>query len=246
MTTDTNLTCLGDPDRDVRLATAFALGSAASSEAVPALVARLGAEEDPTVRETLTWACVQHAEAALPLVLEAMGSPDAATRAQAAHVASKIGGAGITEALSGVIADDDNEVAIKAYRAAASTLDPAVVPALVARLGEGDLELRDALAVAFERLGALGVPALVEAVGSERAEVRAHAAEALAHVGSPDADGAVTALQGLLDDADGDVRMAAVMALGALDAEVSGPALAAAAGNGDHRVARVAEAFSSR
>lgn len=241
--TTTHLTQLTDVDPDVRLAAAFALGSDRDPQVPAALVERLGQEQDPTVRETLTWACVQHADTVRPLVVAKLGSDDAATRSQAAHVLSKMGGDDLAQHLGGVIADADPLVAVKAFRAAASTKDPAVVPALVARLGDADLELRDALSVAFSRLGSLGVPALVEALGNEAAGVRAHAAEALAHVGSPDADGAVGALSALASDADDEVRLAAVMALGALEPDVAKDALVAAADGGDPRVAAVAKSF---
>lgn len=238
--TQTLIRGLQDPDRDIRMQTAMALGSTREAGVAEALVARLGADQDATVRETLTWACVQHADEVLPLVVELLHDESADTRRQAAHVLSKIADPSIAGQLSGVIADDDPQVAIKAYRAAASTNDPAVVPALAARLGQGDQELRDALASAFSNLGGHGVETLVRALADTDAEVRAHAAQALGEVGSPAADRAVEALTRATGDEDAAVRVAAVSALAGFEPEVAAPALRSASGSDDRLVSAIA------
>lgn len=237
---------LDDPDRTVRQRAAMALGTAGEAAAAEALVARLGTETDCFVREALTWATVQAGPAAVPGVLEQLGSPTPAVRMQAAHVLSKIGDPDHAGVLAGVVADPDPEVAVKAYRAAANTQAVSVVPALAGRLGHGDLEQRDALNAAFVTLGEKSLDALVAALGDADASVREHAADALGSLGSPLADPAVDPLRALLGDVDADVRFAAVTALGELDPESAEQAIADAAGSTDTRVSAVARRLQAR
>ena len=235
MTTIDTLTLateLTNPDRNARAAAAMELGTRRDLSAAEAVVAQLAVEEDAFVRENLTWASVQLIEASLPLVIALLSSSDAGARRQAAHVLSKVGDPSLVPHLLGVIADADPEVAVKAYRAAASTGHPDVVAPLVARLAEGDGEQRDALTNALSRLGALAVPALTAALDDPDADVRAHAAEALGHLGAPDAVPAAAALAGLLADADAEVALAAVMALGSLGEEGEAPLQAVVASDG--------------
>lgn len=232
MTDITTLTHqLTSPDPSERLAAALALGGRREAAAAAALVARLAIEDDPYVRENLTWACVQVIDAALPRVLELLHAPDPGARRQAAHVLSKIEDPSLAPHLEGVIADADPEVAVKAFRAAASTGSHEVVPPLVARLAEGDTELRDALTTALARLGHVAVPALIEALGDDDAAVRAHAAETLGHIGSPAADAAAGPLGGLAGGSD-EAALAAIMALGALGESAATPLRAVAEGEG--------------
>lgn len=237
-----NLTqLLTHDDPNTRLDAVIALGvQAAGTNAVPALVDRAGVEEDFTVREALTWALVQHAEASLPLVAHKLNDDDPVVRRQAAHVLSKIGGPDVAPHIASVVADTNDEVAVKGFRAASNSGDASVIPALVSRLGQGDQELQDALVNAFARLGEPAVPALGEALRSEDAAVRSQAADALGHIGSPDADPALPALVALLGDEDDDVRLTAISSIGQLDAEVRTDAVKQALTNPDGRVAAVA------
>ena len=237
---------LDDPDRSTRHEAAIALGGVRTAEAAAALVEHLGVETDCFVREALTWATVSVGELAVPGVLEQLRSPEAGVRMQAAHVLSKIGDPEHAEHLLPVVADADPGVAVKAYRAAANTGHPSVVPALAGRLGHGDLEQRDALTSAFATLGESGVGVLVAALSDAEASVRTHAAETLGHLGTPLADGAAAALRGLLDDPDAEVRFVAVTALGELAPEASEAALAAARASDDPRVAAVADHLGRR
>ena len=246
MTTHTgDLTNLTHESRTERARAAMALGAARDHSAADALVERLGVEEDAFVRENLTWATVQVIDAALPAVVAALSSDHALARRQAAHVLSKVGGAALAPHVVGVIADADPDVAVKAYRAAANTGDPSVVAPLTARLGDGAGEQRDALTSALQRLAPLAVPALVGALGDPDADVREHAADTLAHIGSPDADAAADALTGLLGDDSERVRLAAVLALGQLDSDASVAGLRAASENTDARVSAVASRLLS-
>ena len=212
------------PDRDVRLRAAMDAATLREPQVTATLVARLGVEDDFRVRENLTWALVQHGEDAVPAVLALLTSDNPLERRQAAHVLSKLGDPSHVPHLLPVVADEDPDVAIKAYRAAASTGSPEVVHPLVARLGDGDAGQRDALSNAMQQLGNLGVPALIEALEDREAAVRLHAAEALAQVGE-DARGAASALAGRSCDEDVDVALAAVMALGAVGGDEARAAL---------------------
>lgn len=234
------LAILGDERRDVRLRAARELATDHRPEVTAALLDRLEVERDDFVLEDLTWALAQHGTLAVEGLIRRLSSADAVIRRQAAHVLSKIARPEFAPHLHGVIADEDPDVAIKAYRAAANTRNPEVVPSLAARLGDGDRLQRDQLAVAFAGLGPIAVPALVAALGDGDATVRLHAAEALAQVGAPAADEAVEALVAATADPDAEIRLAAVMALTTLGEDVAGPALAALADSADARVRAIA------
>ncbi len=244
--TKTLIAALDDPDRSTRHEAAIALGGVRAPEAADALVSHLGVETDCFVREALTWATVRAAELTVPGVLAQLRSPEPRVRTQAAHVLSKIGDPNHVDHIIPVVADADPEVAVKAYRAAANTGHPAVIPALAGRLGHGDLEQRDALTSAFATLGEQAVAALVAALSDTEASVRLHAADTLGHLGTPLADSAGETLAGLLADPDAEVRFAAVTALGELAPEVAADGLAAATASDDARVSLVARHLTGR
>lgn len=227
-------------DVETRNAAALEIGTRRLREAASAVVARLGHEPAPTVRETLTWACVQLGSAVHDDVVALLTSAEPSVRMQAAHVLSKMDLPIPVEALSPVIADRDEDVSVKAFRAASSTHDPAVVPMLARRLGSGSSEVRDALTTAFAELGPLGVAELVEALDDDDPAVIEHTLEAIAQVGSPDADGVAAHVGAMLGESDVAVQVAAVMALGALDRDVTGPMLEFAATLPEPRVAATA------
>lgn len=231
---------LNDPDRNVRLRAAMELGISQDAAAAPALVEALGPELDSRVRGMITWATVQHADAALDDLVTLVLDEDPAVRHQALHVLSKIGGREILPHVLPAVADEDPQVAIKAYRAAASTDAPEVVPALIARLGDGDDEQRDQLNRALRLLGAWPVEPLAQALGSDDVAVRVHAADALAEIASPDAEPAVLALTRALEDPEADVRLAAACALGELEDADSAEVLRQVAAGPDALLAAVA------
>ena len=92
---------------------------------------------------------------------------------------------------------------------------PATIQALVAALGDEDLYLRGAAALALGRIGAPAVPALTQALQGPSSDVRWSAAISLGRVGSP-ALAALPALTKALADASEHVRQAAAVALGGL------------------------------
>ncbi|MBB1512197.1 HEAT repeat domain-containing protein [Tessaracoccus sp. MC1679] len=233
---------LASTDGTARRHAALALGATRDAAAAPALLDRLRIERDPRVREDLTWALVQHADEAEADLLAMLTSPEADQRRAGAHVLSKIGDPAHFESLRPLVGDEHADVAIKAYRAVANTGRHEAAGALAERLGDGDALQRDALTTAMHRLGEKAVPALTAALGDPDAEVRAHAAEALGHLGGPHADPAVDALEASADDGDTTVALHAVSALGQLS-EVSDGALARIADGGDALLAQVAGRF---
>ncbi|MFV0406578.1 MAG: HEAT repeat domain-containing protein [Propioniciclava sp.] len=240
-TTDLLIRQLTSDDLGTRFDAASLIGIGQVSEAADALVDRLGTETDCQVRERITWATVRVIDDALPGLFAALGSATPEVRMQAAHVLSKAARPEFAEHLQPVVADTDAQVAIKGYRAAANTGDPAVIPWLAARLGDGDGHQRDALTNALTTLGELSVPALIAALGSDRTEVRAHAADALGHLAVV-AEGVIEALQQAAADPAEDVRLVATTALGELG-EAAGEALRTLGSAPDPRVAAVANAL---
>lgn len=234
---------LSHEDGTERRQAALALGTIKDPVVAPALVKSLRAETPGCgVHEDLTWATVQHIDEALPEVLSMLTDENPHIRRTGAHVLSKVGDPQHLEHLAPLVADEDADVAIKAYRAVANTKRDEAVTTLAGRLGDGDALQRDALTAAFHRFGEKAVPVLVEALASDRAEVREHAADVLGHLGE-DAVGAAEALEALTRDGEASVRLAAVSALGSLG-EASTDALARASSSEDATVASVAKRFA--
>ena len=224
---------------------AMNLGMLKDPAVVPGLLQRLRAETPGCgVHETLTWATVQHIDTALPEVLAMLTDADPHLRRTGAHILSKVGDPAHLDALTPLVADEDVDVALKAYRAVAHSgaeqADKAL-DALAGRLGDGDALQRDALTAAFHRFGEAAVPALTAALTDTDAEVREHAADALGHLGE-DAAPAADALADLAADEVAAVRLSAVAALGQLG-EAAVPGLQRLAGSDDATVAAVAKRF---
>lgn len=239
-TTDQLITLLSDPDGTTRREAALALGARHDGTplAANALVERLTVEADGCVREDLTWATVQHIDHALPQVLDMLGDGAPDTRRTGAHVLSKVGDPTHLDALAPLVGDPHPDVAIKAYRAVANTRRPEALELLVTRLGDGDALQRDALTGAFFSFGTDAIATLTDALGSERAAVREHAADALGHLGE-EARAAAEALAARATDADAEVRLAALAALGQLG-ETAHVLVGRFTGDADPRVAGLA------
>lgn len=237
----------GPQGESMRRGAALALGTSTDPAAAPAILTVLRAEMPGCgVHEDLTWATVQHIDETLPDVLAMLTDDDPAIRRTGAHVLSKVADPTHLDALIPLVADDDVDVALKAYRAVAHTGEgqaDKALRALAGRLGDGDALQRDALTTALAGFGADAVPALVEALASDDRAVREHAVDALGHLGT-EADAAATDLAKVATDEDADLRLAAVSALGQLGEPADVP-LAELAASDDPVVAKVAQRFTA-
>lgn len=200
------------PNNQIRMKAAIWLESLADHTVAEDLVALLVAEEDPFVRETLTWVIVGQSDATLPHLVNALEG-DAPSRAPVLHALSKIGDATVVEHVLPLVDDRHPAVAAKAWWVLGRIQVPESAPVLLERLGiEGDEELRSALTRALQYLGEPAVPGLADALGSSEEAVRRHAAEVLVAMGEP----AIGALDALLDVAHRGDRDMAVLAMEAM------------------------------
>lgn len=131
-------TLLGDPDRQVRLKAAFALGQLGGDEAAAALLEVLGRgdeEERETVADALTRTGVDVLEPLLARI--SGGSP--LVRAQVADALGHLVDARAIAGLATLAADPDGDVALSAVLALAGHGDdPAAHDALVVATGSSD------------------------------------------------------------------------------------------------------------
>jgi HEAT repeat protein len=238
---------LGDADADVRLQAALELGEGRHGTAAGPLVARFGRERDFQVREVLTWAVLRMPAASLPLVRQALRSDRWLARLQATHTISKVGQREDGARLVPLVSDPIDAVASRAYWAAAQCGDPVVLPALLGQLSRGSSEHRNSLTVALRAFGDAAVPGLIGALhhGATPA-VRAHAADTLAYLGSPDAEPAAEALLTRLTDDDEHVRLAALNALGQLELPAAWDAIDETVRSRDGRLQLLAARLTER
>ncbi|MBG6192188.1 HEAT repeat protein [Arthrobacter sp. CAN_A212] len=242
---DEALERLVDPDKDVRQAAALNLGTKADTAAAQALVRRLGAEQDFFVRDTLSWAITRIADAATPLLLDALSGTDTATRVQALHVLSKIADPATTSHISLLTADADTGVASKARWALTRIADPSAIPNLAAHLGTGDSHKRNDLTRDLASFGAAAVPDLITALANGPATVRGHAAEVLCFMGH-EAEGATDALAQALQDTADEVRLSAAMALYEMDTTTAREILSHQLEADDQRLRAIARRSQSK
>lgn len=137
-------------DKNARLRAVMALGQAAESESLPALLQQLRVEPDFFVRDNLCWAIARCGEgAAVPLIaLLADGAAD--VRYHAAHALSKLGDVRAVDALITLLDDVDADVVQKAVFALGRLRDTRALPALASQIGGGTRELVIARKEAFE------------------------------------------------------------------------------------------------
>ncbi|MFG2500657.1 fumarate reductase/succinate dehydrogenase flavoprotein subunit [Streptomyces sp. NPDC048441] len=231
---------LADPDPAVRRATVAALTETVPTGTGPALAETLS-DPDPGVRGAAAASLLELVEVLVPEpdlargLLDALGHGDAQVRATALDVlrALRLGDAA---AYALALDDPDIEVRIASVRAlvsvdaldavARAATDPArevrvtaarglATPAALAPLlHDADILVR---AAALTSLASVGCPApydvtAVDALADPSWQVRAGAATALG-AADPERANAVPALTKALDDANADVRKAAVLAL---------------------------------
>jgi len=200
---------------------------------------------DPDIRWRAEFAIGRIGVAAVPPLVEALKSPDAAIRESSAYVLGTIGprARGAAPALLEAAKDPEPDVRLWSVKSLGE-IDPeplASVAAFAAALGDESADMRRVAVTILVKLGPKGaaaVPALVGVLKDADAGIRWRACIALRQMG-PEAKEAVTALVGLLADEDGDVRARAAQALGRIG-PAAVPALAKALESGDLRVRRAA------
>ncbi|RMI33289.1 HEAT repeat domain-containing protein [Nocardia stercoris] len=175
------LAALAGHDPSTRLRAALTAGSLADPAFVPILLARSAVEPDFYVRDMLTWAlCRMPARITVPALRAELASAAAQARAQALHTLSKIGDRSAWPAVTALLHDDHDEVALSAWRAAVALVPSGAEPALAAdlgtALGRGDRTVHLALSRALAALGDAADPVLAAATTSPDPRVRAHAA----------------------------------------------------------------------
>ena len=231
---------LNDPDKNVRLAAAYALSQIRVKEAVPHLVDLLK-DPDKDVHLAAVVALGQIGAAAwlvvpppvdllndfkvaVPQLVVSLNDPDRGVRRAAADALGHIGpGAkAAVPPLVDLLKDPDKDlrraavVALGRIGAAAK----AAVPQLVVSLNAPDMDVRLAAADALGHIGPgakAAVPPLVDLLKDPDKDLRRAAFDALGHIG-PGAKAAVPPLVDLLKDPDKDLRRAAVVALGRIGA----------------------------
>lgn len=227
-------------DPRVRQEAALRLGTLADASLAPQLVTLLVAEPDFYVRETLTWAVVNHAEAALPHLLDALEGEEP-SRVQVLHALSKIRDPAAVSRVLPLADDPDDAVAAKAWWALGRTGTPEAVPALLRHVGDPDEARRRELTRALEQLGEPAVVGLAELLRHDDPLVRRHAAEALSAIGDPAARGAAAALAHAVEHDDKDVALVAVEALAALESPEVDTTLERLRSSGDGWLAVIAD-----
>lgn len=171
---------LAGPDSSTRLRAALSAGTSGDPRLLETLVARCAVEPDFFVRDMLTWAlCRLPVEITVPRLLAELGSATAQARSQALHTLSKIGDRAAWPAVSELLHDEHDEVALSAWRAAVVLVpdgaEAGLAADLVTALGRGDHQVRLGLSRALVALGEAAAPVLEIAAASSDPQVRAHA-----------------------------------------------------------------------
>lgn len=164
-----------------RLQVALAAGSHPQNDYIEILVERCAVEPDLFVRDTLTWALIQHDRSrTLDRVLPELRSPIQQARSQALHTLSKLGDRRAWPAITNeLLQDPEGEVARAAWRAASALVPPENAAALTAilstQLNRGDRDMQRSLSRALAMLGDAATPVLQRAKLHHDAGVRTHA-----------------------------------------------------------------------
>jgi HEAT repeat protein len=220
---------LKDPEPNVRMAVASALGKVASLSASPEALAALKTalkDDDPFVRRAATEACcllVGNATnkdvAALIAVLK---DTEPFIRREAARALGKIGtiSSEVLTALKAAAKDDDPDVrraATEAYNLVVGRATKEEVPALVAALKDSDPSIRREAARALGKVGTISLGALAAlkaAAKDDDPDVRRAATEACSLVVGRATKEEVPALVAALKDTDPFIRREAARELG--------------------------------
>lgn len=185
----------------------------------------LRSEEEPGVREVISWAIVQHGAEAFEAVRAEVSDPDPAVRRQAAHVLGKLADPRAVGALAALLEDPASEVAENAAFGLGRIGGPDAVSALVGSLGSGGSVLRATVVTALTTLGEQAIDPVLARLSAPSALTRADAAEVVGAIGDASA---VADLAPLVADPEEDVRITVLMALGSLGGAAAQAAIGAA------------------
>lgn len=171
---------LAHTESSVRLRAALSAGTLGDPNLLEILLTRCAVEPDFFVRDMLTWAlCRLPAESTVPRLIAELDSGTAQARSQALHTLSKAGDRSAWPAVSARVHDQDDQVALSAWRAAVALVPPGGEGALAAdladALGRGDRSVQLGASRALVALGAAATPALSAALADPDSRVRAHA-----------------------------------------------------------------------
>lgn len=172
---------LKDPDEGVRAAACDALGKVGNPAAIPYLLPML--QDTPNVHRVTIGAI--------------------------ALIADKSGEQVLIQALQNP--NEDNEARAQAATGLGKIATPEAIAALVKALTDYDTKVELAAVSGLARAGTPAVPALLAALKQPDTRLRLRAAQAVADIQSPQADGGLIAL---LHDRDAQVRVEAARALG--------------------------------
>lgn len=194
---------LAHADSSTRLRAALAAGTRPDPALVTALVHRCRTEPDFFVRDMLTWAITRHdAERTVSRLVGELGSELPQARSQALHTLSKIGDPRAWPAITrNLLYDDDDEVALAAWRAAVALvpdgLEARLAELLAAQFSRGSRDVQLSLSRAFAGLGPAAMPVVDRATNAVDQEVRAHAVATEAIMRNPEEgfDAALAAAQ---------------------------------------------------
>ncbi len=186
-----------------RLQTAMAAGLRPNDVYIEPLVERFAVEPDFFVRDTITWALIQHDPSrTLERVLPELHSPFPQARSQALHTLSKVGDPRAWPAITPeLLQDAEDEVARTAWRAAATLVPPeeaaALAEILSTQFSRGDRATQRSLSRALAMLGDAAVPVIERGKLHQNAAVRTHALATERLIKDPDAgfDVAIAAAQ---------------------------------------------------
>ncbi|WP_018348781.1 MerR family transcriptional regulator [Longispora albida] len=171
-------------------------------------------EADPHVAGALHWALARAGEGAIPMLAEALDSPDTGRRHRALAALAKIGSPAARAVLAEAFRHDDPLVSARGALARGQRGDADAIPALVALVvsGRDDVEAADVLAALAAQPGRAGEVASAIAAGLTGAAepARRRLTAALADIPGPLAQATLTAL---LDDPGKGVAVTAAFVL---------------------------------
>lgn len=176
---------LSNSDSTKRLNIVMNVGTFPDDEYIDALIDQFAYEPDFYVRDTLTWALLNHnREKVIERIFAEINSPNPQMRAQCLHTLSKIADPTTWRAVTKAHLTDTNDaVATTAWRAAVIVVPDSDVPELLevlcSQLGRGDARTRLSLTKAILGCEDAGVEALKKLRTHPNDAVRNHVESAL-------------------------------------------------------------------